>query len=304
VGLVDRLFAAPGEWGYRRCSNRTCGLVWIDPSPEEESLPQLYRNYYTHGVGDPASHGGGAWGAMQRLWSLTGTGRERRRLDRLLLEGRPPGRLLEIGCGGGERLAALRDVGWEVEGQEVDARAADAAARRLGGAKIHVGALADLGLPAASYDAIASSHVIEHVSDPEALLRECRRLLRLGGVLVAITPNAASSGHAWFGRDWFYLDPPRHLQVFTPAALAAVASRAGFAATVRTTSARAEIVAASSFALRHPRLASGGPLGRTARDLAAVAFQLSAATRGLVAPDTGEECVLVASPRHPSSGTG
>jgi 2-polyprenyl-3-methyl-5-hydroxy-6-metoxy-1,4-benzoquinol methylase len=294
TGLVDRLFGAPGEWGYRRCRAASCGLVWIDPVPVEEDLAKAYRDYYTHRGEEIAAVGRGVWAASELLWRVTRVDRLRRRLDRLLLEGRPAGRLLEIGCGTGARLAQLSEAGWEVEGQEIDATAAGVARRRLGSTSIHVGPLADLGLAAESYDAIVSSHVLEHVRAPEALLRECHRLLRRSGVLVAITPNAVSFGHARYGRDWFYLDPPRHLQIFTPEALAAVAGRAGFVATVRTTSVRAQNVAASSLALRRPGLASAGGLARSARDLAALWFQLASHVRSLVVRGAGEECVLAA----------
>jgi len=296
TGLVDRLRAAPGAWRYRRCRDAACGLVWLDPRPLESELGEVQRGSYTHAAGQPAGTGGGVWGAAQRLWYLTGVDRTRDQLERLLLADRRPGRLLEIGCGNGARLALLRDAGWKVVGQEVDAEAAAVARQRLGASAIHVGPLAALGLPTAAFDAIASSHVLEHVHEPLVLLRECRRLLDPAGALTAITPNAASRGHARFGRDWFYLDPPRHLQIFTPRALAALAQRAGFTATVRTTSARAQIVAAASLELRHPALAAGGRVARSARDLGALVFQLASHAHDRVARAAGEECVLTAQP--------
>jgi 2-polyprenyl-3-methyl-5-hydroxy-6-metoxy-1,4-benzoquinol methylase len=301
--LVDRLFGAAGEWSWRRCGDDACGVAWLDPVPIEEDLPLAYRGYYTHrpsptlSPSQARSHGPcdarqtGVGGLAAALWSHTPIARARLRLETFLLDDRAPGRVLEIGCGSGERIALLRERGWEVDGQEIDAVAAAVASERLGrGATIRVGPLETLALGAASYDAVVSNHVLEHVLDPAAVLREARRLLKPDGVLVAITPNVASLGHRVFGRDWFYLDPPRHLQVFTPRALARLACEAGFTPDVRTTSARAEAVAAGSLDLRRPADTS---VSRSIRDARAASFQAAAALATAIAPSSGEECVLV-----------
>lgn len=70
------------------------------------------------------------------------------------------------------------------------------------------------------------SHVIEHVPAPVELLAECHRILKRGGVLVALTPNARSQVHEHYGRG---LEPPRHLQIFTRNSLANIAGRVGYA---------------------------------------------------------------------------
>jgi SAM-dependent methyltransferase len=83
-------------------------------------------------------------------------------------------------------------------------------------------------LPACSFDAVTMSHVIEHVYDPESLLRTALGLLKPNGTLVCVTPNVLSDNHLQFGRSWRDLDPPRHLQLFTPDALENLARHAGF----------------------------------------------------------------------------
>src|SRR5580700_3340304 len=47
-GLTDRLFGAPGEWSLRRCADKGCGLIWLDPAPLKASMYIDYQNYYTH----------------------------------------------------------------------------------------------------------------------------------------------------------------------------------------------------------------------------------------------------------------
>jgi SAM-dependent methyltransferase len=137
-----------------------------------------------------------------------------------------PARVLDVGCGSGVLLARMQSLGWEVEGVEVDAAAVEAARAR--GVSVRLGPLEQQHYPPASFDAVHSAHVIEHVHDPAGLLRECHRILKPGGRLVILTPNLESSGHKQFRSAWLNLDPPRHLFLFTAANLRRAAEGAGF----------------------------------------------------------------------------
>ena len=250
----DGLFGVPGRWGVRACDNQACGLLWLDPRPIEDDIHRAYTEYYTHGD-EPGAGGGGLVGRIGQLvavlWlGLLGLRGARRSSELMYLDRRAPGRVLDVGCGDGLRLGMLAERGWTVVGQEVDPAAARAA-REQRGITVHVGELRSLALPAASFDAIIMTHVLEHVHDPRTLLRECRRLLAPGGVLVSVSPNPASFGYGRYGSSWFPLDPPRHLHLFPPAAAAALAEQAGFQ-TVRasTSTVRANVILASSRDLR------------------------------------------------------
>jgi len=277
TGLRDHLYGAPGEWNLARCTNPRCALLWLDPMPLAGAIGAAYEGYYTRTgrAAVPARRHTNAWF--------------------LYLRRRPPGRLLEIGCGDGSRLAAFRDRGWEVTGQEIDAEAATAAARRRN-LEVLAGPLEALNLPAAHYDAIAMNHVLEHVHDPAALLCECRRLLAPGGVLSAVTPNAASLGHRVFAANWRGLEPPRHLYIYTPAALRALACAAGFEdCTVSTSAANAAgTITQDSLRQWYRAHGPGGELPGIARRLLAHVFRLLEVIWLRVDRRAGEECVLLA----------
>ncbi len=55
----------------------------------------------------------------------------RKPLDLLYLNNKKTGRMLEVGCGNGERLVKFRELGWQVEGQELDSVAADIAKKKI-----------------------------------------------------------------------------------------------------------------------------------------------------------------------------
>lgn len=54
-------------------------------------------------------------------------------------------------------------------------------------------------LPNSSADTIYSAHFIEHLSDPSRFIRECERVLKVGGVLETIVPH--------WSNPYFYSDP-------------------------------------------------------------------------------------------------
>jgi 2-polyprenyl-3-methyl-5-hydroxy-6-metoxy-1,4-benzoquinol methylase len=301
-GVRDRLYGVPGEWNFRRCENRACGVVWLDPMPIETDLHEAYADYYTHADerSDPgAAHGASSArvvvNALEQLWlGALGLKSARHRIDAMFLDDVPPGRVLDVGCGDGRLLAALRDRGWIVEGQETDAAAAENT-RRTRDLTVHLGDLRHLALPAASFDAVIMNHVIEHAYDPTALVGECLRLLKPGGAFVATTPNPEGFGHLRFGKAWRGLDPPRHLHLVSPAALAAVARAAGFREwRVWTTPARAGGMLAASRDIS--RSGKDRLLGRIEPlHLAAAAwYQLLARIAHARRADSGEEAVLKA----------
>jgi SAM-dependent methyltransferase len=152
----------------------------------------------------------------------------RQRFDKFTGYLRYPGknpRLLDIGCGNGCFLLQMQTLGWEVSGIEPDPKAA--AAATASGLNVKVGLLQDHSLPEAHYDAVSLNHVIEHLHDPVATLRICRKILKPGGSVFIATPNFAAGGHRLFGSDWFPLDPPRHLVLFTPESLRRALRTAG-----------------------------------------------------------------------------
>ncbi|MGB7769081.1 MAG: class I SAM-dependent methyltransferase [Verrucomicrobiia bacterium] len=164
-----------------------------------------------------------AWGPV--LYSAARR-READRWVRNLCFPKGPPRLLDLGCGNGHFLVEMRAGGWEAYGLDPDARAVEAC--RKAGLQVRLGMLAEDSFSDDFFAAITLNHVIEHLHDPPATLRLCFKFLQPGGVLWIATPNLNALGHTKFGRNWFALDPPRHLILFTPASLRTALERAGF----------------------------------------------------------------------------
>jgi 2-polyprenyl-3-methyl-5-hydroxy-6-metoxy-1,4-benzoquinol methylase len=295
--LRDCLFGTPGIWKIRRCPRSECGLLWLDPLPVEEDIEEAYDRYYTHGPSDTVKRPFAVFSDKLRqlyhwLLRLTKVASEREKLDLGYLTEIAAGKVLDVGCGDGSRLSRLRAKGWNVQGQELDIRAAKIA-REHYGVPVHVGALKDAPFRPEEFDAIIMFHVIEHVHDPVSLLANCNRLLKRGGTLVVLTPNSRSYGHKIFRSHWRGLEPPRHLQIFSPDSLCELGNRAGVGnRVVWTTAANAHHFVIGSYQIR--RTMSGTEIHGLdlVRMVSAAVHQLGLSLLHRVAPDSGEECVL------------
>ena len=138
------------------------------------------------------------------------------------LVGKPPSEisLLDVGCSSGAFLGAAVTLGYKAEGVEPAQRAA--ATAQAAGLKVHRGLLHEAEFADGQFDAVTLLEVIEHLNEPLALLKECQRILRPGGILLVGTANADSwSAHA-FGAQWDYLSIAKHgghVSFFNPGSL-------------------------------------------------------------------------------------
>jgi 2-polyprenyl-3-methyl-5-hydroxy-6-metoxy-1,4-benzoquinol methylase len=266
--------------------------------PLEADIGMAYLNYYTHqaaGTSGPEPKGRlvSAWRRMivPLVSFLSMANWQRKKLSLMYLKNEKPGRALEVGCGDGMRLARLRNLGWEVWGQDVDPKAVEYARTQFH-VDARLGPLEAASFPEVFFDRILLNHVLEHVYDPTALLTTCRNLLKPGGQIVLVTPNSQGTGHKHFGAFWRGLEPPRHIFLYSPKTLADLARRAGLRVSRSwTTAAHAGEVAFASLTLR----SKGRPFtvaGKLARVVHMISFQYYSSVRSILDSDSGEECVL------------
>ena len=159
-----------------------------------------------------------------------------RRRALLLSEARPGERVLDLGCGAGRFVAALRDAGADPVGVEV-AEAALARARAVApGADLRLlEPDGSIPLDHGTVDLVWCSEVLEHVADGGHLLQEARRVLRPGGRILVTVPFHGRVQAALVALVRFdaHFDPQgQHLRFFTAGSLAALLVAAGFSAPV------------------------------------------------------------------------
>jgi SAM-dependent methyltransferase len=138
------------------------------------------------------------------------------------LVGGPGLRVLDLGC----RTGALTQhyaEGNSLVGLDVDRSALEQASERLGIETVWADAEEELPFPDDSFDVVVAGELLEHLADPRAAVTHVRRVLRSGGRFVGSVPNAFRLKNRLNFAAGRHPEPDAtHLQLFTPAALAAL----------------------------------------------------------------------------------
>lgn len=137
--------------------------------------------------------------------------------------------LLDVGCSNGAFVFIANSLGVNAEGVDPSEEAVRNGIDR--GLKIHLGYLHDIAFQDNTFDTITLYEVIEHVSEPRALLEECYRILKPNGVLLIGTGNVDSWTQRIRKEKWDFFDMKEHgghISFFSPKSFDTLASRTGF----------------------------------------------------------------------------
>jgi ubiquinone/menaquinone biosynthesis C-methylase UbiE len=136
-------------------------------------------------------------------------------------------RVLELGCGGGTQETALLAQRFQLTGLDLSARQLERARERVPGASFVQGDLTELDFDDASFDAVVSYYVFNHV--PRELLAptlaSVRRVLEPQGYLMAVFGTSDEAG--WTGD---FLGAPTFFSSWPPAQNSQLVRDAGFTA--------------------------------------------------------------------------
>lgn len=210
--------------GFRVIDCRECCFAHIMPLPTGEDLKTFYeKEFYqkektTYYFNDTKEDS--AW------WTATYNNYY------AILENLTTGRkILDIGSGTGDFLFTGKKRGWNVLGIE-PSHVAYTYSKHRGLAVINDFFNTESLMGKGLFDVITTFMVLEHVPDPIALLRESKKLLKPGGLLLIFSPNdynplQRAVSHKLEMKPWWVV-PRHHINYFGFGSIQKVLTRLGF----------------------------------------------------------------------------
>ncbi len=213
--VQDANQGVPGKWDILKCHN--CGLGVLSPLPTPDVIASFYQETFY------------STSSQLRFNSVVETlrmmlGRMRCLGIRKLM--RRKGKILDYGSGAGHFVSAMRRLGVDVSSVDIanqdnsliqgrDVIAMDNERPRM-------------NFPEHYFDAVSLWYVVEHLLSPRETIREIRRILKPGGILLLAQQDFSSLQSRFFKVNWLVLDPPRHIYQFNEKNLTSLCEELGF----------------------------------------------------------------------------
>lgn len=196
----------------------SCGLVFLDPLPDENKLAGYYP---------PAYYQLPQAGLRKFIVEFLGS-----RKIAAVRKYKQSGRLLDVGCGNGDFLLQISRQGFEVYGLDVSPESCRLTRSRLNldGDTVRIlnQSVMECNLAEHYFEVITLWHVFEHLSNPGKALDKLHRLIKTDGVLVIEIPNFNSVNRLIFGKYYFHMEIPRHIFHYSRRTIKDLLERSGF----------------------------------------------------------------------------
>jgi 2-polyprenyl-3-methyl-5-hydroxy-6-metoxy-1,4-benzoquinol methylase len=192
-------------------------MLVTSPKPSSESLPSYYESAAY------ISHTDSKNSFSDKLYHQVKSFMLQTKLKWIEKYFPKKGSILDIGAGTGDFLALAKSQGWEVNGIEPNSLARNNAQEKGIGLSASISEIKNQ-----KFDVITMWHVLEHVYDLDAQIKELKNLLSDNGVLIIAVPNYKSYDAKHYKEFWAAYDVPRHLYHFSQTSIRSIFKSVGF----------------------------------------------------------------------------
>jgi len=231
-----------GQFTIVRC--KSCGLYYTNPRPKESRINEFYPDdagYYQPVLPDVKSS---KFEKLKKIlinfYNYPGT--KANKIDKAILyltyllnkkniaiQGIPyfdGKQMLDIGCSYGGYLYKMRELGYDVEGVELNTKASEYANKELK-IKVHNISIDEFETDK-KYDVVYMGMVMEHVLSVSRALKKINSLLKKNGQLIFSIPDFNGLERKIFGKYCYTLHMPAHITHFDEYSVKKYLNKNGF----------------------------------------------------------------------------
>ncbi len=190
---------------------QSCKFIFVKDTPTQDELDCYYR--------------GGMWNVAYLDKDNTENLKYYyRNLKNIITERITSGKILDIGCNAGYFLDVME--GFERYGIE-RSQAGEIAKERYGD-NVFVGIFEEYKAPGFLFDCITMQDVLDHITDPVAVLKKCNGLLKPGGLLIVKVHDMDALYAKIMAEKYYAFIPPGHLSYFNQDSMEIALDKASF----------------------------------------------------------------------------
>lgn len=182
----------------KKCKD--CGMISVNPHLNDEGLSKVYQDYFSHRLDEKE-----LFEKRKIMYKI-----DHDWITKFINHGK----VLDVGCSGGQFLSIFDPEKWEKQGVEIDKDAAEFAKTEYG-IPVNIGYFPELSFEE-KFDLVVIRGVIEHFSDPISVLKKCAEVLKPNGFLfITATPVGNSFAFSVYREKWHLFTPLAHIHFFT-----------------------------------------------------------------------------------------
>ena len=182
----------------KKCKD--CGMISVNPHLNDEGLSKVYQDYFSHRLDEKE-----LFEKRKIMYKI-----DHDWVTKFINHGK----MLDVGCSGGQFLSVFDPKKWERQGVEIDKDAAEFAKTEYG-IPVSIGYFPELSFEE-KFDLVVIRGVIEHFSDPISVLKKCAEVLKPNGFLfITATPVGNSFAFDVYREKWHLFTPLAHIHFFT-----------------------------------------------------------------------------------------
>ena len=227
--VKERMLNRGEQFNYLLCSR--CGTLQLVDSID--NMGQYYRNNYYAYKRKTDERDRSIFGKRLKAWAYLNCVSAEKADNSFWTEVRwlypikgmrlkKNSKILDIGCGSGGWLERLKELGYN-RLYGIDKFAPEFTSKQIHFIQGDIDCAENVG----GYDLITLHHSFEHMEKPLEVLGKIKNLLALDGRVIIRIPVMGKAAWKQYGTDWYQIDAPRHLYIYSEKAIKYMCEKAG-----------------------------------------------------------------------------